>query len=50
MTIKNIIRIIFYFLLVINLINLFNNFKLNEFIAIVSFVMIFHYCTKYEKK
>lgn len=47
MTNKNIIRIIFYFLLVINLIN---TFKFNKFMAIVSFVMIFHYCTKYEKK
>jgi hypothetical protein len=50
MTTKNIIRIILYFLLAILIFNLYNTFKLNEFMAIVSFVVVFHYCTKYEKK
>lgn len=49
MTTKNIIRIILYFLLAILLFNLFSTFKLNEFMAIVLFVLVFHYCTKYEK-
>jgi hypothetical protein len=50
MTNKNLIRIILYFLLALLLFNLFNAFKLNQFMAIVSFVLVFHYCTKYEKK